>query len=618
LSFRREPVKIRALDEQALWFTAEPTDGVDRVVGPQLSNLNRMERSMRTLLRRPVAGLVLVLCGLGTAWGQEDGGPIGAELLPPETVFMFSVPNVPELKERFNQTSSAKLLVDPEFQPFLEQIYEKVAEASKELNDEIGMSLDDLWSLPTGEFTLAVVEKPSRKLNAAILIDYGRHEETVEKLVAKVEQGLKDGGATIKTEKVGEVEVKVGTFPKTDQNPYNKIAWFTADNYWVIASDPAVTTAILERWDDESDRDTLADNEVFSYIAEQCATEDRVPGAMWYLDVMGLVKGTVQMISGQVPQAGMALGFLPVLGLDGLRGVGGTMDMGQEDYDAVSKTFIYADQPPVGVLGLFQFPSAEQLPPEWVPADTAMYLGASWNVGEAYSAVESLIDSFQGPGATAKLLDQLAEDESGPGVHPKDDFLDLLGGHLHVSGLGVPTRGDDDEPAPTEVPEFTFAISVTDADAMKSTLEKAAKSDGFPGEVTEVEGETVYVMPTDGDNSLSIAVVDEHLVIASTADAMAAVIAGKVDDSLVGSEAFQAALKHIPKSTSLISFSQGDSQMQAALEMIRQQAPEETGGIDLGKLPSYEAFQKYSKPSASYAIPNENGALFVGFTLADE
>lgn len=556
-----------------------------------------------------------MVCCAGMAWGQDDADVYGEQLLPPETRFLFSIPNVPDLVERGAESSLGKMLSDPAFQPFLDQVRGKLDEVSSKLQEKIGLSLKDLGSLPQGEFTIALVERPARKLNAILLLDYGDNEATVDKLLEQLQGGLKSLDAEHKTESVGEVEIQVFEFPKTNDNPYNQLAYFTADGYLVMSSDVAPLKAVLERWEGESD-ETLAEDSVFKYIFEKCATDDEEPSIKWYLDVVGLVKSGVAMVQGQNPQAGLVLGVLPILGLDRLKGMGGGMDIAVGDFESVSKTFIYAEQPPSGVLGLFQFPAVAQTPPKWVSADSTMYVGVNWNVAEAYNAVETVLDSFQGPGATANLLDSVALQDGGPQIHPKKDFLDHLTGQVVAVTVGGEASEDDDEDAPV-VPELTITLGLKDANKMRATLEKAAKSPTFPGRIQEIDSHTVYEIPTDGDQNMFISVVGSELVIALSQESLQAVIKGETDSPLADDEDFAAMLKHIPAQVSMLSYSQQDSQLKSAYDMLRQQAGDEFQGLDLSTLPDFDELQKYARPNAGYAVPDKRGALFVGFTLAD-
>lgn len=571
---------------------------------------------MRNLFTKPLVGMTLVLLsGLSSAWAADEADLYGEHLLPRETRLMFSIPSVADLVEAGGESSLGEMLADPAFQPIIDQIKEKLAEASDKLKAESGLSLEDLGKLMQGEVTFAIVEKPARKLHAILMVEYGDHQDTVDGLLEKLNGALTAGGAEQKTETISDVEVQVFEFPKTDELPYNKVAYFAEEGYFVISSDLAPIKAVIERWEGGS-AETLAKDEVFAYIMEKCSTEDAEPAVKWFIDPIALVKGGIGMVQAQNPQAGMVLGFLPVLGLDALKGIGGGFDLGAGNFDSVQKTFIYAEQPPTAVLGVFQFPAIAQQPPKWVGADATMYMGVNWNVAEAYLAVESIVDSFLGPGATAKTLEDFSAAEDGPMVHPKTDLLDNIEGKMTVATF--PADEETDAAEGPAIPQLTLTLSLKDADAVKGVLEKGAKAEGFPGEVTEVEGQTVYVIPTGPAGTLSVAVIGKDLVFSTSAGGLEAVIAGESRESLAASDEYKALAKHFPTKTSILSFTQQDTQMQSAYESLKEGGAFNIEGFDLSKLPEFEDLLKYAKPAGSYAVPDENGTLFVGFTLADE
>jgi hypothetical protein len=556
----------------------------------------------------------IVLCSLAllaSPAARAEDEAYGEQFLPPETLLFFSIPSVPDLIEAGEASTWGKLLAEPKLQPFVKEFTAKLQEHAKEMEGELGVTLNDLLALPQGEFTFAVVEKPARKMAGVLLIDCGDKEAIVDTLLEKMDASLKKEGAEHSTQEISEVEVHVYKLVGQDNNPVKTLAYFNDEGYLVLSTEVAAIKSVLERWSGDND-DTLASAEVFEYVQQQIATEGEEPLVKWYLDPIGLVKAGVSAVQGTNPQAGLVLGMLPILGLDRLKGMGGGLDFGTEDFDTVGKAFIYAEQPVSGVLGLFQFPAVEQAPPEWVPADTASYFSLNWNAIEAYLAVESIVDSFQGPGSLAKILDGLASEEDGPQVHFKKDLIDLLSGRIDMVTKAPVATGDE-----PPVPEAVFALGVNDAAALKKTLAKAAKADSFPGKTREVDGATVYELPAQGndDVTMSTAVSGEALLFATSAKLIDRVLRGETKNSLADSEEYVQIAEHFPKRTSIIGFSRADSQMETVYEQLKKQ---ESDDIDLSKLPDFSVIKKHLRPSGGFAVPDKKGALFVGFYLSGE
>lgn len=572
---------------------------------------------MRTLWLRP---FVLLLAGLsagfalpGSTWAADDDDAIVAEqLLPPETLVFLSVPDVPALAEAMNDSAYGRLLAEPKLQPFLEDVKAKLKEVSAKLKEEVGVTLEELEKLPQGEITFAVVEKPARKMAAVLMLDAGDQTETLDKLVAKMDEALVAQGADHSTQEVGEVEVHVYKLAGGDDNPIKTLAYFTDEGYIVLATEVAALKSVIERWTGDSE-ETLAKQEVFSYIQKKCANGEEEPLTKFFINPIGLVQAGIGMVQGQNPQAGLVLGMLPILGLDHLKGFGGSMNPGNDDYDYDAKTFIYADQPVSGVLGVFNFPAVEQVPPAWVPEDVASFTGMNWSVEEAYSAVETIVDQFQGPGALQRVLDGFADDSDGPQIHPKKDIIDQLSGAIQVV-TGAP-KGELDNP---QIPLMAISVGLKDGAQVKKTLAKAAKTDGFPGKTRQFEDHTVYEVE-QGDSTLSLAVAGNSLLFATDVVLLETAIRGKTAKPLAASAAYKSLTKTFPRKVSLLSFQRSEGQVKMLYDTLRNRDNDELEGIDLKKLPEWSVIAKYFQPQGSYAIPDKKGALFVGFALgADE
>jgi hypothetical protein len=550
------------------------------------------------------------------AWADDsEDSAVGEELLPKEVLVFFSTPSVPDCKERMDASLFGQMLKDPDLQPFINGIKEKIEQAAGKMKDEIGVSLDEALEIPQGEITFAVLELPTRKLGLVLMIDYGDNKEAVEKLLSKMEGALKDLGGDVEGEDVDGVNIRTFTFANEGDNPFNKLAYFDHDDYVVLASDPEALKAILERWDGKSD-ETFAQHDVYRYILEKCSSEDRDPVFKWFINPIGLAQSAVGMMQAQVPQAGLVLGFLPLLGLSNLKGMGGACDVEVEDFDAITKSFFYVEQPTSGILNIFQFPPADLAPPPWVPDDAAMYSGMNWNASGAYSAIETLVDSFQGPGAFGKVVDQLAERENGPGIHLKKDLIDQLAGQIHIV-MGATEESDE----PT--PKMMFALDVKNTSKMNAVLAKAAKSEGFRGQTRDFEGTTIYeIEGVGGGAGASLAVADKHLFISTDTALLENALRPRSNLSpLAADPVYKKLSKKFPKKLSMLGYQNGNSQMQTAYQMVKSgnfpDMPEDFRDI-LARLPNYEVLKKYLRSSASYTVPDKKGALSVSFTLKEQ
>ena len=124
----------------------------------------------------------------------------------------------------------------------------------------------------------------------------------------------------------------------------------------------------------------------------------------------------------------MAISVFPMLGLNQLKGLGGTIELNPEGYESSQQLMIFAEQPPTMLMQMFQLSDVEKTPPSWVKENVTSWTATHWKVEEAYKTVEMMVDMFQGPGSLARMIDEAAERD--PGIHVKEDIIDQLDGQI--------------------------------------------------------------------------------------------------------------------------------------------------------------------------------------------
>ncbi|MGE3313711.1 MAG: DUF3352 domain-containing protein [Planctomycetaceae bacterium] len=585
----------------------------------------------KSIRRMWLPAMAMLVVASQAAWSAEK---VPSErLLPPNTYAYLSIPNVPELKSRFNQTQYGKLREDDAFEDFFEDVAKKIEEFSGQVEEKVGLKLDDLLAVPAGELSIAVVQPQGKSIGGVAILDFGKNEESVNKVLDSAAKAAEEDGAKKSEKEIDGTKVIVFDFPKEEADddgnaddekkedgdakaaaPGRQMVYFIRDSHLVVGTDVAVIESVLERWDGKNSQ-TLAANTAFAYIQENSRSGSAQPALTWFVNPLDLLRAVIAMSSEANPQAAMVLGFLPALGVNNFKAVGGSMDLATAEYDSVSKTIMFIEQPTTGILNVFQFPATEQAPPSWVTDDTSSYFAFNWDVPGAYGAVEALFDTFQGPGAFAGLIDGMAG--QGPKLHVKKDIIDQLTGQMHVAS----DSPDADDP---QKQRFLFAVDVKDEAKIKEVLDKVAKSEGFPGETREFHGSTIYEVdaPTPGGapNKMGICVANGHLLISNDVTRVdQLLLADKDRKPLSSSPDYQKIAKNFPSKTSMLGFQRQDVQMRALYEMIRSgEQGQQIEGIDFKKLPPFEALQKYLSATGSYAVPDKNGALFVNFSLKPE
>lgn len=573
--------------------------------------------------------------------------------LPKDTLGYITVRNVPEFKAQWQKTVFGQLTKEEALSDFWKDVSAQISKASQKVEEELGLSLSDLLEVPQGELTFALVHPEGDKtLSIVALMDFGTKDDSIKKILEQASAALEKNGAKRSEEEFEETRLTIyqGQKAEADEEdedekkkegaaPPTSTVYFMRDSYVVVGSSAAAVKLIVSHWDGKHAH-SLIENEYYRHIIERCSDENQEtkPLVAWFFDPIGLVKSAMSSSKAGLNQWTQFMGLMPMLGLNKLKGIGGTMDLATSSYDTISRIMIYLEPPATGVFNMLQFPSIGQEPPKWVSARVDSYFSANWNVEKAFSALESIVDGVQGAGFFSKTMEAVAASPQAGGLHLKKDLLDHLTGKLHV--VGYPSEAESD---PTD--RFVFAAELSNPGSLKTTLGKVAKLPGFPGKVRQFEGETLYEIPVKGaedeeedeedkdrkqdknaakkPSSLGISIARNQLIIASDVQLLEQVLRGLGDEEpLAESADYRKFAAKFPAKTSWISFQRDDAQLKAAYEMLRTGKLAAALDADISatfsKLPAFDAVKKYLTPSGTYMQPEDRGMLIVNFKLRND
>ena len=561
----------------------------------------------RRLMLSAVAALSLA------GWSRLPAADLAPtdRLLPPNVLLYVSAPSCTEFQERFASTNFGRMVNDPAMADIRAEVMDKFEEASREAESEIGMPLSDLMAIPTGEAAFAVVQPPGEKLGFSLFLDVGDHEDLLDTLLDKAEQSIEDEGQLTRgSEEFEGTEITTYTNENAGPNdPIQGMAYFVKDGMFVLATSVDLLEASLVRWDGDHDR-TFADDETFGYILDRCDLPgDDEPVLTWYFNPLGLFKAGMAAAGPQVGMQGaMVMGFLPVLGLDRVKGMGGLMDMATGEYDVVSHSVIYVAQPPTGVLQALVCPPAEQTPPPFISAEIANINGIHWDIQGAYEAVGQVWDFFTAPGTFGKIMDDAAVSPDGPGLHPKDDIIDLLTGQMYM-------LQDFESGGDLQQQRLAFLFELEDEQAMQDVIGKLTSMDGVDVSIREFRGTKIYEAenpPAGQPMSPALAVANGYLMFAMNVELLESLLRGDDGNSLAKSADFQELRSAFPDKVSTLGFQRQDRVMEALYEMIRQ-GMEQDDEFNAELLPEFDAIRKYFGVTGSYSIPDEKGVFTASF-----
>ena len=584
-----------------------------------------LARFKKTLLTSVV--MLGGLCGVAAAQ-TTDAKVLSNQILPRDTYFYLSMPSVEGFKESFEKSSGGRLFADPALEEFKAEVKnalsDEMHDSLSRVHDALGLTVDELLAIPTGEVTLAVSKASSNSMGLILFMDYGSHESEVKGLLEKASASLNnvDQLEAANVEHDGtELTMYTVTGDVAKQTPLaREFGWFLKDERLVVANSSALLKLTLDNWAGGSEK-TLKNNSVYAYIMEKC---ESTPGAglmTTFVDPVGMFTALVQTgsLGPNSAAAGMAIGFLPTLGINQLKGIGSSGEMGGDEFEGVSRSFLYCEQPPQAAMQVFQLDTVDAVPPSWVKEDVSVWMATKWKAGEAYAAVETLFDMFRGAGEFASTIDSLSN--QGPQIHIKKDVIDQLDGKMQV----VMSPGDRTSKAASD--DMLFAIGVKDNQTFADLLNKLTSQPGFPGDTREVNGVTVYEIEPGNGQKISFTVANSQLLIAVGGVQLEHALRNDNDvRPLSESDDFKAVSGHFPDGALAVTFTRPAEQYRRLYDMLRDgNAAENFPGmedmfskIDFSKLPPFDVIEKYMAPTGGYWVGDENGVLMEQFTLKSE
>lgn len=407
--------------------------------------------------RRPrwLAAAMLVLCFVSASDAADR--PIAPALLPEKTLACLRIPDTRDFVAKFKESSMGRMLDDEQVRPLASSLYGVMAETFGQVQDQVGMSLDELLAVPQGEICVALVEMPDNSPALVALLEVGDRIASAQKLLDRAAEELGKRDVPSSTEVVGDVKLTIYD-PPGDRPP--ALVLFQKDGVVVFASQVAAAKLLLERWNGGGPKDqlTLADNRKYTSIMNRCSSGEDRPHLTWYVDP---IEGARLAVRGNAA-AQTALALLPALGLDGLQAVGGSLIFGAGEFDAIQHMHVLLDNPRNGVLKVPAVRPGDSTPEPWVPGDAASYMTLHFDFDASYREITSLVDSFQPPGTVSSLLKSRVSDPLG--VDAEKELLGALADRVtYVSWFEKPARLNSQ----TQL----VALKLKDAGAFRKTIE---------------------------------------------------------------------------------------------------------------------------------------------------
>jgi hypothetical protein len=613
-----------------------------------------MVKAKRALSRLALVGWLGVLGGALWAAPARAAAP-PERVLPDSTVFLFKINDVKAFREAFRGSHYGQLWNDTAMKDFRDDVTQKLEDATRPLREKIGVSLRELLELPQGAISVAVLSRDDPKLPVAIAIlaDAGDNKDKMAEVLTKATKQAEDAGAkgsqetfnglTIHVlreapdEKAKEKEQEKGD----KKGPDASLAWTQSEGmfYFGVGSPGSELDVVKDLTAHREGRDnSLASNDLFNKT--QAKIESGKAQVVWFLDLAKVIKLALKASAkgneGQMQQNEV---LLQTLGVDGLKSVGGSFTFGSGRYDSLSKTFFLAPKPVQGLLKIFSFPPLRLRPESWVPATVAAYQTLSWDLDQAYDAIELVVNQFQ-PGMINLVEQQLVGPNGGAPLSFKKDLFGPLGNRVTlISDFKKPVKEDSQR--------YLLAIALDNAKAFQDTMNRIFEITQGAPKKREFQGTTIYDvdlpnMPNPNaagaqpfKGSISFAIAKESFFV-TTDTVLLEQILRPGNASLEENAAFQSVVKEMPERVSGMTFVRPEESARLLYDLVKsgqyeramqqllganargprpQQVPQIGKVIANEKLPDFSVIAKYLSQGGSYSLMDDDGFTMTGFTL---
>lgn len=554
--------------------------------------------------------------------------PAAARLLPETTAVMVSVPSVPELVRRFQASALGQMLGDPEVEPLVRHLYGSLLGAAENVKDRLGLPLPELLQIPQGEVTLAVVASETARPAPLLLLDVGDQLSKARQVVEHLVQQLEKAGGEKKEETIAETKLTSYRFGGRQNRV---VAMFEKDDTIVVGADVDAVKQVLEAWDGKAEA-TLAASEAYSTIAASSREKDQSPQIQWFVDPIRLARSAAQ--GNPAMQVGLAM--LPTLGLDGLKGVGGSFYFDAGQFDSVMHLHLMLGTPRSGVLEIVAFGAGDTTPEPWVPADAASYTTMHWKFLPSFKRLGTVFDSFRGEGAFLNELNRRVQEPLGLDV--EKEVLPLLEGRVTLFNW-------IEQPVTINSQRTLVGLRLNDPEAAAKLLAKAA--DKNRDKITrQVSGKhEYYEIPFSGPgmqrpDSLEppitcLGVYEDYFLVGEQSIYRKVTSAKPDTPSLSASLDFKLVASRIQRrrgiaKPAMISFDRPEEGLRYWYDLAQSKEGREEierGGrrnplvralgaaLAANRLPPFETIARYFAPSGAMLIDDETGLHYTAFSL---
>jgi hypothetical protein len=420
-----------------------------------------------------------------------------AEAIVPASTKAFVVTaNLSQLLANWDKTEFGHLYQDSAMKPFREDVERQLTAKGLDLQQRIGLSLQELDGLATGEVAAAIIPTPQGHGTLALLADVSGHVPQTRARLDKMGATFARRGGTRGEQVVAGVNLTMFNLPAEGKNKMPQVAYCLRENLLIVADNIGTAATLLRRLAEpaQGGLDTL---EAYRAIVARVAKGNPFKSDLaWYIDPIGLLE-VLEVVSPHPADAGPdPLKIAKSEGFSAIRGAGGVLSLAIGPYGALHRTSIYAPPPYERAMRMAAFKNGQNFTPQnWVPAKLATYTSFNWDIMTAFDSFGSLFDAMFGEGEQGvwdDVIESLRDDPNGPQIDLRNDLVAHLGGRATI-------LTDVETPITPHSQRRIFAAEVKDPAALAVAIEKSMRNDPGVKQRKFKEYKIFEILPEDED-----------------------------------------------------------------------------------------------------------------------
>ena len=341
-------------------------------------------------------------------------------ILPETTVALVQVPNFRDALEKLKESSMGRMAADGAVTPLIDGLWEEAETAYGEVQEDVGLELSDLTSLPDGEITFAVIAPRRQNPEYLIIMDLTQEEGVLDRVMERGREildspiyDLSDEDDTGGDDEAAANEdgFEIDSF-RVDGK---KVHFFRHESTLVACTSLSELNDLIERWMGREVEKTrpLSANRKYVTIMKRCEGTDALdPEFRFFVDPIRVAKSSTL----GNPSARTVVSVLRLLGFDSLAAIGGTMFLDVEEYESVMHGHVLLSNPRTGIFNLLAFKPTEYAPEEFVPKAVVNHSMISVDAPKAYAELTKIVDAF--------LDDSFVDDEYFERTVEETSFVD--------------------------------------------------------------------------------------------------------------------------------------------------------------------------------------------------